>query len=343
MQPTQTFHGHLKELRRRVIYAILALCLTGSFSYLIRNRIISYIQRPLHQTLYFTAPAGSFNFVIKIATVLGIFLALPVIVYNIVKFIEPALPKRLSPKGIYKVCLASFGLAVLGGAFGYYVIVPMSLHFFLSYSSATVKPLITATEYLSFIANVFITFALIFQIPLLVLFINKFKPLNPRKLLKYQRYVVVGALIIAVLLPFTYDPISQFVLALPILFCFYVSLLLVYFANRSRNKAKAYVNIIESEQAEAVVKPEAIPGTDILPEPQSVLAANIEEYTGAEVKSPPKPKRSIFIDGFVNRKPSRPLVGYKPFDILPIEEYRARNALKGTKGSLSIDGFTFSS
>lgn len=328
MQATQSFHDHIKELRVRLLYIILALGATGSLSYYQRNIIIRFIQKPLHSTLYFTAPAGSFNFVIKIATILGVFLALPVIVYNIVKFIEPAFNKKLTSKTVYKVCMSSFCLAIAGGAFGYYVIVPMSLHFFLSYTTATVRPLISASEYLSFIINVLVTFALIFQIPLIVLFINHIKPLNPKSILRYQKYIVVAALIIAVLLPFTYDPISQFVLALPILFAFYASILLLKIVNR--NKVVVTKQQVIPEVAEYTPSPSLVAQE---PAPAETTAEDIAKNV----------KKQKFIDGFVNSKPANPLIGYKTFDILPIAEYRARNSLKGPKRNLSIDGFTFAS
>lgn len=336
MKPTLTFHQHLRELRLRLLYVFITLGITGSISYILRKPIINFIQKPLHSTLYFTSPAGSFNFIIKIATVLGVFLALPIIVYNLIRFIEPALPKTFKSKNIYKVCASSFVLAVAGIAFGYYVIVPMSLHFFLSYSSATVRPLITANEYISFIANILITFALIFQIPLIVLFINFVKPLNPRSMLRYQKYIVIASLIIAVLLPFTYDPISQFVLALPILMCFYFSVLLVKIVNRKKTF---------STEDQVVTKADVIPEAVIAPTPSLPDVATVAAIEEKPVDDPvPKSKKAIYVDGFLNNKPANPLVGFKTFDILPIAEYRARNSITKNKNkNLSIDGFTFAS
>jgi sec-independent protein translocase protein TatC len=182
--------------------------------------------------LYYTSPAGSFNFALKVAYVLGIFIALPVIVFQLIKFIEPALPIRIKNGFVVKVIVASFLLAVMGSSFGFFIIIPTSLHFFMGYSTTVIKPLISATEYLTFVINIIITFALLFQIPLVVLFINYVKPLKPKDLLRFQKHIIIAAFVLSVILPFTYDPITQFVMALPIVFLYYFSIVLIWFVNR---------------------------------------------------------------------------------------------------------------
>jgi len=166
------------------------------------------------------------------------FIALPVIVYQILRFIQPALPQKFGKKMITLIIASSFTLASIGIAFGYYVIVPLSLHFFAKYSTGQLKPLISSDSYLSYLTNNLVIFALVFQIPLLIYFINKIKPLKPKKLLHLQRYVIVGSFIIALILPFTYDPISQFVVAIPIIFLYYLSILIVLISNRKISKPK---------------------------------------------------------------------------------------------------------
>jgi sec-independent protein translocase protein TatC len=232
VKPSQTFHDHVAELRRRLLWIILAIGSSGIVGYLFRVPVIRFLQKPLGAPLYYTSPAGSFNFVIKIAYVIGIFIALPVIVYQLVRFIEPALPIRIKNKIIAKVITASFFLALLGAAFGFYIIIPTSLHFFMGYSTNVVKPLISATEYLTYVINVILTFALLFQIPLVVLFINYVRPIKPKDLLKYQKHIIVGAFILSVILPFTYDPVTQFVMAVPIVFLYYLSIVILIIANR---------------------------------------------------------------------------------------------------------------
>lgn len=232
-----TFMDHIKELRRRFLWVFLAASLSGGVAYIARNRLIEILQHPLARPLYFTSPAGSFNFILKLSVIVGLFIALPVLVYQILRFIEPALPTRIGRSLMAKIVGASFLLAVAGVGFGFFIMIPMSLHFFLGYSTAQIKPLITADEYFSFVLNHMLTFAVAFQIPMIFLFINRIKPLSPRKLLRYQRHVVVGAFALAIILPFTYDPLSQFIVAIPIVVLYYFSILLIWLTNRSKPKS----------------------------------------------------------------------------------------------------------
>jgi len=177
------------------------------------------------------------------------FIALPLIVFQLIKFVEPALPIRIKNRFLIKVIISSFALALLGASFGFFILVPTSLHFFSGYSTSVIKPLISANEYLSYIVSIIITFALLFQIPLLVLFINYIRPLKPRDLLKYQKHIIIGSFVLAVLLPFTYDPISQFVMAVPIVFLYYFSIFLILVVNH-RRKFLQNSKMDESEEVE---------------------------------------------------------------------------------------------
>ncbi len=252
MAPSEiTFQDHISELRRRFLWVFLAIGASAALGYILRVRIISIIQKPLGAPLIYTSPAGSFNFVLKVSVIIGVFVALPVLIYHTLRFIEPAFPARIKRGLMLKVISSSFLLAVAGACFGFFLMIPLSLHFFLGYSTAQIKPLITADEYLSFVLNHMITFALAFQIPMLFLFINRIKPLQPSKLLKYQRHVIVGAFALAIILPFTYDPLSQFIVAIPVIFLYYVSVILLWFVNRGHK--------FPSEAVKSATKPKQAP------------------------------------------------------------------------------------
>ncbi len=238
MTPSQTFQDHIKELRRRVLWVVLSIGLSGGVAYVLRFRLISLLQHPLQSPLFYTSPTGSFNFVLQLSLVIGLFIALPVMIYQLLRFIEPALPITIKRGTMIRVIGSSFTLASIGIAFGYFYMVPLSLHFFASFSNDLIKPLITANEYLSYMLGNLITFALVFQIPLIVLFINWIRPIKPRRLLHYQRHVIVGAFGLAIILPFTYDPISQFITAVPIIFLYYLSVVVLWVANRRKQPAK---------------------------------------------------------------------------------------------------------
>lgn len=232
MEKSETFHDHVNELKKRIFWVFFAISVSAILGYVFRVPIISFLDKPLGQNLYYTTPGGSFNFVVKVAGIFGVFIAVPVLVYQIIKFLEPAINQKIKTSKLIKVMMFSMLLAFFGAAFAFYVIIPTSLHFFSGFATNTIKPLISANEYINYVTNSILCFAILFQIPLLIDFIDHISPIKPSKLLKYQKHVVVGALIIAILLPFSYDPISQFIVAVPIIVLYYASAAMLYFKNK---------------------------------------------------------------------------------------------------------------
>ena len=233
----QTLADHITELRGRLTKVALLFALGAAVGYAFHDYFIETLKRPLHEKIYYTSPAGGFNFVMKVCLVFGLIVALPALVYNLIDFIRPAFKNEIKKSTVRLVTLLSLVLALGGGVFAFLVVVPMSLHFFANFTDG-VTSLISATDYLSFIINCVISFMVIFQAPLIVLFIDKIKPLTPRKLLGYERYVVVGSLASALILPFTYDPMTQFLIAIPIFALYNLSIIFVFFTHSKRKRAQ---------------------------------------------------------------------------------------------------------
>lgn len=311
MVPRQTFHDHIKELRRRLMWVVLAIGITAGISYAARNHVTVWLQRPLHSTLYYTSPSGSFNFILKLSTIIGLFVALPVIIYNLIRFLEPALPKRISKKLIASTIGSSFFLALCGAAFGYFYMIPVSLKFFAGYATPEIRPLISANEYLSYLLNNVLLFALVFQIPLVILFIDRIKPFKPSKLLRYQRHVIVGAFGLAVVLPFTYDPVSQFIVAIPIIFLFYLSVVLLWIANR-RHKPRR-VKQKQTAPRPIFTLPTPQPSPHIANLPTAAVVTPVASFSSSRPRA---------IDGFAYR-PQAVLPAHAEFAPRPVEHSEA--------------------
>lgn len=319
MALAQTFHDHIKELRKRILWVVLSIGLCAGLAYGFRVPIINTLQHPLGAPLFYTSPAGSFNFILKLSMVFGLFISLPLMVYHLIRFIEPALPIRVEKRVIVGVISATCFLALAGAAFGFFLMIPMSLHFFGSYASEAVKPLITAEEYLSFVLNHMLTFALAFQIPTVFLFINRIKPLSPKLLLKYQRHVIVGAFGLAVVLPFTYDPLSQFIVAIPVVFLYYVSIVMIWFINRrpKQVKPKFEVKQLTSPVQVTITRPAIIPETEApgLLKPKLSMDGFVGQINNIASSSP------VLMSGFADDKQPEPVKtqrGYRRLSGRPI-------------------------
>lgn len=234
-----TLHEHIHELRRRLFWSVLVFLAGGTIGYVVHKPLIALLRRPLHETLYYTSPAGGFNFVMKICMMVGLALAVPVLVYNLIEFVRPAFGADMHKRQAHAMAALSFVLALSGIIFGFFVVVPMSLKFFHGFSGNGIQSLLSATDYLEFVTNHLITFIIIFQLPLILLFIDRIKPLPPKTLLKYDKHIIIGAAAISLILPFTYDPVSQFLVGLPIVVLYNLTIILVFFRHRKKGRSAA--------------------------------------------------------------------------------------------------------
>jgi sec-independent protein translocase protein TatC len=259
---------HLYELRRRIGWSVLALMAGAVAGYLVRGRIIDLVANPLKLPLYYTSPAGGLDFVMRISFMTGAVLALPVLVYNLIRFIEPALgSRRLTRSAIISLILASYALAIGGIVFAYVAILPVSFHFFSEFNIGAIKPLISTSEYFSFISAALLTFAILFQLPLVLLFINNIRRFPPGTLRRYRKHVFIGSFVIALILPFTYDPLTQFVMAIPIVLLYEVSLLFIWLTNRRHWRANPRPVAVPAEEApEAKLRPATMAILDLRPQ-----------------------------------------------------------------------------
>lgn len=230
---------HVHELRRRVLGSVAIFFIGAVIGYLERTTIIEFLQHPLHQELYYTTPTGSFESIMQVCGLAGLLVALPVLVYNLMRFIEPALPRPLSRRLFITVIGLSFGLAVGGAAFAYYVSLPTALHFFGSVDAGSLHALISVNQYFRFVFAYLATFAIVFQLPLVLLLIDHVTPLGPTQLRKARRWVILGAFGLGVLVPATPDPLSQAILALPIILLYELSLIALWLRHRRRQKRQA--------------------------------------------------------------------------------------------------------
>lgn len=313
------FAAHIRELRRRAMITAAVFIAGGVVGYTYRLVLIEFLQRPLKQTLYYGSPAGGFELAMNVAVFAGILIAFPVILYQLVRFAEPAFNSKIG-KSIWRYTLGGTIMAMLGLVFGYFVILPQSLHFFAEFNNDSVQSLIQARDYLRFVTNSLITFAIMFQLPLLLSIIDKnITPLPPSKLNRYQRHVIVGSLTLALILPFSYDPITQFVLAAPIVGLYELSIVLLWIRH---SRARRRVRRTERDHSRLQVEPSTLTPVhrEAFVPRQPVLAPrtlNLKITSEVSV-SPPQPTQSQVI--WQRQKPGAML------DLRAMEEQRTRTA-----------------
>lgn len=224
---TATFAEHIQELRKRLMWTVLFLVAGALLGYFLRDFLIALMQSPLHERLYYTTPGGAFGFIVKVCTVFGLIVALPMVIYQLFAFFAPLFGGK-SRRSFIKYVVASFVLAGLGIIFAYLVSLPAALKFLVNFGNeSNIESLITANEYFNFVLTYIAGFAVLFQVPLIVLFIDKIKPMPPRELLGATRYVVLASFIVAAIITPTPDPFNQAIMAGPVILLFLFSVAIV--------------------------------------------------------------------------------------------------------------------
>lgn len=250
-QTTMTLIDHIRELRVRLVASALILVIAGVGVYFLYEPILSILRSPLDAPLYYSTPAGSFAFVMQICFMGALAVTIPVIVYNLIMFVRPAFQAAIPKRRVYLTSLLSGVLAAAGAAFGFLVIIPGALHFFAGFQVDGLSALISADSYLSFVTNVIITFIIVFQIPLVLTFIDRIKPLTPKSLFKAEKWVILASLIISFLVPFALDITTSLLIALPIILLYNLSIasILIHHARVARKERKMERVMLEQNLA----------------------------------------------------------------------------------------------
>jgi sec-independent protein translocase protein TatC len=238
-QVQQTLIDHLHELRARLFWIVLALIIASSAGYLIQSQVMQVLMHPLGgQRLVYLTPIGGFNFIFKVSLYFGLGAILPVIIYHLYRFLEPLMPQKRK-RTVVLYIFASTLLAIGGASFAYFASLPAAMHFLTGFDIQNVSAMLTVDSYLTFVITYVLGFAVLFQIPLILMIINTIKPLPPKKLMSFQRFVVLAAFILAAIISPTPDITNQAILAVPIILMYQIGILLVWIQNRATRERQA--------------------------------------------------------------------------------------------------------
>jgi sec-independent protein translocase protein TatC len=293
--PKLPFIEHLYELRRRLFVVVLSITVWAAAAYFVQQRIVNALLRPAaHQQFIYTSVGGGIDFLFRVCIYTGIVFSIPVIVYQILKYLEPLI-KRDAVRFMLTGSLVSGALAVIGMAFGYFVGLPAALHFLLhQFTSDQIHPLLTIQSYMSFVTLYMLGSALIFQLPLILVLINRIKPLKPQKLLAKERWVILVAFILGGIINPSPRVQDQVLLAGPIILTYQIGILLVWLQNRRSTRPAHVLTLREQDEqlrAERLAKFQAarvIGAPSVFDEP--ALAATLPEPAPSTTPAVPPPR-----------------------------------------------------
>lgn len=231
-QSVMSLVEHLSELRRRIAISLLAIFLGSLVGFYFAPQLITFLKAPLNlaKPLVYTGLGDAFFINLKLAIVVGIVLAMPVLVWQLWRFISPGLTReeRRMARPWAPLAIVFFVIGVTVA----YVILPFASTFLLSFSSADLQPLITASEYFGFVTTLFLVFGLVMEYPIVLVLLAKVGIINSARLRRSRRVVILAIAIISAVATPGGDPISPTVLGLTMYLLYEFSIVLIRLGGR---------------------------------------------------------------------------------------------------------------
>lgn len=223
-----SFLQHLEELRWRLIYGLLGLLIGffiawGFVDFLV-EQILLLPAKTANIKLQNLKPFGQLFLYLQVAMIAGFILSIPNVFYQFWSFISPALHKN-ERKYIKSIVVFSSFCFAGGVIFAYYIMLPLSLKFATAFGTPEIENNFAITEYLSIVLSVLIGAGVVFELPMLSFFLSKIGILTPKFMRTYRRHAIVIILITAAILTPGTDPVSQMILAVPLVLLYEISIL----------------------------------------------------------------------------------------------------------------------
>jgi sec-independent protein translocase protein TatC len=225
---------HLREFRDRLMVACIAIAITTAISFLFTTDIIKLLLLPSGVTkLVALSPTENFTTYFRVALFSGFALSMPVVLYEIFAYIDPALRPN---ERRFALTLGPFILLlfILGMLFCYLILLPSALKFLLNFGSEVIDNQLRAAEYLSFVTLFIVGMGVIFEMPVLIYALIRLGVVQRSWLTSRRRYVFLLSFVIAAVLTPTPDPFNQSLVAIPIYLLFELGLLLARFGGGRR-------------------------------------------------------------------------------------------------------------
>lgn len=246
-----TLIEHLAELRTRIIRALLAVVIGIIVVLALYNPVLDFLLRPYRSlcaetpklcsvsggNVFSLAPLAGFSTRLSISTYGGIVLALPVIMWQLWRFIVPALHAKEKKYAIPFVA-SSVSLFLLGGFLAYWTL-EKALEFLITWAGEDVQSAFAVNEYVKLVGLMIAAFGIAFQFPVLLVAMQLIGVITPQTLLKGWRYAIMACFVIAAVITPSGDPYSMLALAIPMSLFYLVSVLIGWLVQRSRRRRDA--------------------------------------------------------------------------------------------------------
>ena len=217
-----SFIDHLEELRKCIIKSVLSLVVAAGCMCPFAKPFLEHILKSVGDVV-FIAPQEAFIAHIKVALFCGVIISLPYVLYQFWQFIAAGLYEK-ERKSILFFLPVSVFFFVGGAMFGYGVIVPVSMRFLLGFQTELIVPMISVSAYISFVGGLTCAFGIVFELPIISLFLTRVGIITPHFLTEKRKISIVLIFILAAILT-PPDIVTQSLMAVPLLVLYEVGIL----------------------------------------------------------------------------------------------------------------------
>jgi sec-independent protein translocase protein TatC len=259
------FLDHLEELRWRLVKALIAIAVGIAVGYGVVTHwdVIAFLKRPIDpflppgQQLLFLSLLDPFFLQLKLALAIGAVVALPVLLYQVWAFLQPAL-HRQEKRMVLPVLLAGLALFAVGAGLGFFVVMPVTIPILLKFATSSLQPMITASEYFSLTIGVVLAFGAVFEMPLVMFVLIWMRILSSAFLRRHHKtFIIVNAVASSILTPGDIIVMTLIVMV-PIQLFYELAILMAIVLERRRARADA-ADAAEAAVAEPTGTPAAGP------------------------------------------------------------------------------------
>jgi sec-independent protein translocase protein TatC len=232
---TMSVVDHLRELRDRIAWSLIAVALGAMICFIFFGPIIKLMVNPYREAtispafphgkgLIFTSPLEAFATRIKVAAYAGFVVASPVVFFHLWRFITPGLNPKEKKYAIPFVTASV--ILFVGGSLVAVITFPKALQFLLGVGGKDLDPLLTAGSYLTLVFLMILAFGVSFEFPIVMMFLLLARIITTQQLRKYRKYIFLGLVIFAAVITPSQDPISLFAMAVPMYLLFEITIVI---------------------------------------------------------------------------------------------------------------------
>ena len=237
-----TFGQHLQELRKRLLYSIIAVIAGTAIAFPFWEKVVVWLKRPAQALnngegvpLIATQVTEAFTTSFRVSILAGLILAFPIVLYQVIRFVTPGLTSK-EQRYLLAFLPAVLLVFLAGVAFGYLVLTPQALPFLLSFGGEVVQPQIRVSSYVDVMVRLLFWMGIVFETPLIMLLLARIGIANARRFSRFRRYWIVVAFVLGAVITPTVDPVNQALVAIPLLVLYEVGIILVRVLGRKESR-----------------------------------------------------------------------------------------------------------